>query len=764
MPTRQSLAGVPETVAEVAGQDLAGRRVFGLRDLSTLLPAALLLGSLLLTATLWGAGHRELLAASLVVILTQAMPGMVIWRFIRPRAGWWVEDIALGLPIGAALAVLSQVISVSISVTWLAAVISPAVGISLLAVPSSRARVLSAQCGRLPWLWGLLVAASCILPAVNAVKAFREPVRWSGWATPYVDLPYHLALSGELAHRFPPHYPQVAGEALYYHWFSHAWIAQVSNVSGTPLDVVLLRFMPALLAVAIPLATAVVAMRIGRLVWAGPLAAAIAFAIVQFDVWGFAGLSLPMAAPNSPTQGFGLLMLLPTIALLALRWRGEAGRGSFVVLLLLLVIAGGSKGSMLPVLVAGALVGSVMYVVHRSAQMRRILLDTVTAAVVLVLLARFLFGGGVGGTRLALFDPLVAVRGESFLGPDADITGLTLVSFLILAMLPIFLGAIAGLWVLLGRETCRDPIGWLLAGSALSGAGAIMILDHPGLGQYYFLYTAEAPLSILAGWGFALVLARMGRPVPVAAVGAATAVLGVAITRLVPGPIAESTTRHLTAWVALLVFGALAVVLAVAAAFVIDPSGTGRRNAAVGVLVGALTFAGLVPMVEGVAEPLPAAKFGVEREPGAVHSTEVRAARWIRDHSKPADIVMTNRHCRVGRGATCDHRRFYVAAYSERGVLLEGWAYTKKANALAAEGPGVSGSKVSFWDPELLALNDRFLVEPSSTDAQRLYHLGVRWVYLHRGARHADTLAPFAVERFRVGAVRVYELLDPTAE
>lgn len=729
-------------------------------DVSVLLPPALLLASVLQIATRWGAGHRELLAASFVVIVTQLLPGALIWRTVRPRDGWLIEDVALGLAIGAALAVPSQVVAVSLSTSWLAAALPLLAGGVLLTVPSTRSRLLSARSRPLPWWWGLAVALACALPVVNAVKAFRTPVRWTGWAEPYVDFPYHLALSGELSHRFPPHYPQVAGDTLYYHWFSHAWVAQVSNLAGVPLDVVLLRFMPALLAVTIPLATAAVAIRVARSVWAGPWAAAIAFAVVDFDVWGFARLATPMAGPMSPTQGFGILVLLPTIGLLVLRWRGDGARHSYWLLVPLLVIVGGAKGSMLPVLVVGTVVATAQAVLTRSRHVRRVVIDTATATVVLLVLIKYLFGGGVGGTRVSLLDPLVAARGEEFLGTDAGVSGLALVSFLGLALLPTYLGAVAGLRVLLGRDTRRDPAGWLLAGCSLAGAGAILVLDHPGFAQYYFLRTSEAALSLLAAWGLTCMLASVRAPLRVIALGAAAGVAGVLLAGRWPGSLEQSETRHLTAWAAVAVFCCVAGAAATAATIMFREPAPGRRRAAVAVLGVAFSVAGIVPMIESTPGTLPSASVSTERPRGGVHSSEVRAARWIRDHSEPGDVVMTNQHCRTGGGPTCDHRRFYLAAYSERSVLVEGWAYTKTSNALGAE-CGCSPNRLEFWDQELLGLNDGFLVEPSTSDAAQLYDMGVRWIYVDRHAPHAKSLMPTARQRFRSRWIRVYELREP---
>ena len=138
---------------------------------------------------------------------------------------------------------------------------------------------------------------------------------------------------------------------------------------------------------------------------------------------------------------------------------------------------------------------------------------------------------------------------------------------------------------------------------------------------------------------------------------------------------------------------------------------------------------------------------------------QVRAAHWIRDHSDVDDVVMTNRHCSVPRDDPadgCDSRRWLVAAYGERQMLLEGWTAVPKSAEIAPEGR--DSITVAYWKPELLALNDGFIANPSRAAARDLYERGVRWVYVENTRPHARTLEPFATERFRARGVRVYEL------
>lgn len=44
----------------------------------------------------FGTSVADLAVAALVVTATNLLPGVVLWRALRPRRGWWVEDLGLG--------------------------------------------------------------------------------------------------------------------------------------------------------------------------------------------------------------------------------------------------------------------------------------------------------------------------------------------------------------------------------------------------------------------------------------------------------------------------------------------------------------------------------------------------------------------------------------------------------------------------------------------------------------------------------------------
>jgi hypothetical protein len=96
----------------------------------------------------------------------------------------------------------------------------------------------------------------------------------------------------------------------------------------------------------------------------------------------------------------------------------------------------------------------------------------------------------------------------------------------------------------------------------------------------------------------------------------------------------------------------------------------------------------------------------------------VQAATWINDHSDSYDIVATNVHCRRPDAKNCDNRNFWIAAYTERRIVIEGWGYTELTNSsFAGE---VSNASIPTPDPERLKMNDAAFEHPSTQTVQRL--------------------------------------------
>jgi hypothetical protein len=143
---------------------------------------------------------------------------------------------------------------------------------------------------------------------------------------------------------------------------------------------------------------------------------------------------------------------------------------------------------------------------------------------------------------------------------------------------------------------------------------------------------------------------------------------------------------------------------------------------------------------------------------GGSTEAQAAAARWLKDNSNPSDLIATNAHCSIRRGETCDSRHFWIAALSERTLLVEGWAYTNHANRISVA-TGERYSQVPFWDKDLLAVNDAVFTSPSAATVERLRRFGVRWLFADRLAGEVSPeLMQYVQLRHATADVTIYEI------
>jgi hypothetical protein len=200
--------------------------------------------------------------------------------------------------------------------------------------------------------------------------------------------------------------------------------------------------------------------------------------------------------------------------------------------------------------------------------------------------------------------------------------------------------------------------------------------------------------------------------------------------------------------------GAVVVLLAVA---------TRRRPGMAGIVpagavlcVLGLSLSRQVHVVEEMTQPpdpfVPPHARGVMVGPGGF-----RAAAWLRDHSGVDDLVATNAHQRTPRGG--DNRAFWIAAESERHVLVEGWGYSPPVLS-GSRATGVSDTHAGFWDPALLAENDAAFTDPSNATVTRLARAeGVRWLFVDaRFPSRPRAMGQVADLRFRSGDYWIFEV------
>ncbi|MEV0202170.1 hypothetical protein [Nonomuraea sp. NPDC050691] len=701
------------------------------------------------------------------VVLCLALPGLLLVRALYGDSRTLAEELALGTTLGLAVE-LATYIAARAAGFPLLVLAWPAVTYAVfLAVPGLRRHWKGG--GLRPgapvwWSWALATLV-CYLVAKAAYSHFgAAPLTWPELAAYSDDTPFHLGLIGELKHHVPPMSPIVAGEPLFYHWFVYAHWAAASWITGVEPLVLLLRLgmLPVLAAFVV-----LVAM-LGRRVtdsWTGGALAATATLLVGAPrmflgslgtfTWG----GIHDAAWGSPTFAFGALLFVPAVLLLTelLRHRWY-DLGAWLVLGVLLLAVMGAKATYLPMLLVGLAVVAMIEGVRRRRLPWPVLTALLMTGACLVFAQLVLFGGRRQGLMVAPFSFMRTVW-QDLTGMPVNATP-TLLS--LAGVAAVYLLAWAVTWSpMLGLLTrprlfLRPDVA-LMLGIAAAGLGGMILLDHPGRSQIYFLWGSQPYLVIPAVFGVLVIMrrARVRRAWTLGAIGAGLAgayaiplLLGVSAP-LEPGRSDTVLLLPYLTLVAVVALGALAVVVTRSrlrgwALMIVALAAMGLPAAHHVRVISFLSGAGRAAVAS--AEPAPPAPPGV-----------LTAARWLRAHSSPDDLVATNVHCRWGLENPCDSRQFWVSALAERHMLVEGWAFTVK-NADSWQ-PGRLEQHQPFWARERLAANDAAFQAPSTATVQGLRdRYGVRWLFVDEqrpGVSRA--IGEFARFRYRSGAFAVYQ-------
>ncbi len=729
-------------------------------------------------AALYGVSVPDMVLFGLYVVLCVGLPGVLLLRLLYRGRRTLAEEVALGLALGYAVEVFAYVGARALGVPLLVLAWPAGTCLLFLAVPRLRRHwtVAPARRERAPawWSWFLALPAAYLL-AWSAVAFFRlNALSWPALGRSFPDMPFHLALVGELRHHLPPTVPMVAGEPLSYHWFVYAHLAAASWVTGVEPLVLLFRLgmFPVLAAFV------VLAGMTGRRItgsWAGAALTTAGTVLVATPslylggngafTWG----GVPDLMWASPTQTFGALMFAPVVLfLLDLLERRRRPAGHWALLGVFLVAVAGAKATYVPLLGAGLLAVAAAGAVRRRRPSGPVLAALGMTAACFLFAQFVLFDGARQALVVDPFSFMETVwREMTGAGDGTDPPPLS-----ILGMVAVFLlcwavtwGGISGL-LSRPRLLARPGVA-LTLGIGAAGVGAALLLGHPGRSQLFFLWGAYPYLAAVTALGI-VTLARRARQSRRATLCAAGT--GLAAAYLIPllcgvriplRPGTDDTVLYLPYVVLLVAILAAAAVLAV----------TSGRLRAWSLVVTALAVVGLPAVVharalwvvDGVVSSVVgggAATGGGLPPVAAPPPPEgaLDAGRWLRAHSAPGDLVATNAHCRWGREEPCDGRHFWVAALSERRVLVEGWTYTSRNTARWR--PELPALELPFWDARLLALNDAVFEAPTGEAVRELRERhGVRWLVAdeHRGGP-VPGLGAFATLRFRSGDYAVYRL------
>lgn len=700
------------------------------------------------------------------------LPGVVMWRLLVSRGTWTLlGDLACGTSLAYAVELGVYLVCAHAGhpdLAW----IWPVVPLVVSLHPRLRPLVWRAAAGPaapawMPWLLGGLTCYGVAVITRTNWNLF--PLEGNLAHSPYVDTPYHLALVGALSRHVPVDLPSVAGEPLYYHWFVHAELAASRHATGIEPLVLLTRLGPLPMMVVGILGVAALAQRLTGSYLTGGVAATLYAGVGSANLTkDFGTMAADSHVILSPTTVFATALLIATAAVTfeLLRPAGEAAHRLplWLVLAVLLGAISGAKGSLLPVLLGGYAAVLVMAAVF-SRRLHRAALGMLLIALAWFLLAQqVIYGGSAQGTEVKPFGlgDMIAVR--------FGLAGEGHVSFLLAAGVTlVYVGSkavqVAGVAGLFTREAWRDERAHFAVGCCTAAVGAVLAFNNAAYNQVYFLLVAPPLIAVASAWGFT----TLARRLPTA--DARRVVLTAALAGLVVGWVAKEVfadKTHPDGYSRTEFF--LPVVLALLACAVAAAAIGGATRAAHRRI--AITLAATVSIATLGAAPSAARVLRYLSTPGDQFRTSaadrydtigrdgIEAARWLRDHSEATDVVATNAHCTVpGSLATCDRRKTWIAAFTERQMLLEGWAYSSRS-ATEAEKQGVPVARVPFWHPEILRANDEAFRRPTAERIEVLHdRYDVRWMFADlRFGADVRALDEIAREVYRKGDYAIYQL------
>jgi hypothetical protein len=783
-----ALAERPDTAipAEPAGRLPLARRLAGYA------PFLLALLVVVFDLRYYGVSTGDLVKFAVYTLLANTLPGTLIWRAVRGRSSYLPMDLAFGTTTGFAVElpvymVCRQFLEPVAVVAW------PVVTILLfLAVPRLRG-YWRGNGRRLPLgvSWFAAVAFLFVLGTIS-MSVFR----WNSLSEPpadamNVDFPFQFALVGEFKHHVPLNTPWLTSSSLVYHWYVYAHGAAASWLTGIEPQVLIMRLIPLPMVAAFVLVVIALVHRLTRRWWPGALAVLLTVAGVAISPFAWTDRPAYIGIITdvlwiSPTQTYAALYFAAVVYVFAGIMRAEGADRRrpvpWIVLIVLLGALAGAKATFMPMVACGLLLAVALRLLVR----RSIGAEAVALAIALCWLAFAQFVLYRAGSQGVALDPLQTIKwtpiGQAVMGRQvaADrwtpIVGLTAASIIAMAF------GWAGMIGLLRREWRMNPVIHLMLGFAAAGAGGLWAFVHPGLSQSYFARSASPYLAILSAIGLsALLPAARKLPRRFVALAVGGSVLTAAALVVVQQTLGHDAPKAMGTWSlrhALLpygIFGLLMVVL-VAVALVVAWRLRYRRPYALGlavimVLATAVTsgLVGAKPLWKGLTSGDSQRLLSAPNNPVAIPVGAVEAARWLRDHSSPLDVVATNSHCRQEVGG-CDSRDFWLAAFSERQILIEGWSYTETSLEQGTVWDGLL-ARTTFWNQPLLAANDAVFYRPTAAEVSgftRANH--VKWLVAvahtqdpsviprnHRLTAN-PALGQYATERFHTGDVTVYQV------
>ena len=699
------------------------------------------------------------------VVLGVGLPGIVLWRLIGAYRRNLVEDCAAGFAVGTSAQLIVYLASASVGLqrwSWLWGPVVLAVG---LLDRDARARVWRRVEAPLAPVTAWLLAAACGLVLFTMFR--KGPDRYApAYTDPlvnYPDMSFHQALAASAKFDVPIEPLWVSGEPMKYQTFFHQVTAATSWATGINLTnlIYALAWLPLALA-----GCALVFVLTQRFLvkpdepqhsaatWAGPLAVVVAGVggtLQPLHDVALGGVAMSTSAYLSPTQNLGMMLALLLAVVSVDLLRKPSPRSRWVLLILIGLAASGAKATVLPL--AGCGFGLVfLYWLATKRPPRTALLGGLAMLAIFIGSVVAIFGGESSGLQIKFADLFMQLQPYALIRHG---TGVDRPAQLLSAAASLIAWGLAVVGVLFLRRFWRDPGTVFLAGAAIGGFVAALLTTQPGASEIYFYRTAFPFLAVLSCLGLARLIDRLGdhRGAVLVVVAAGLGVAACWAARVVSADL--SGVKGPLVWMLAALFVAA---LLVAVLWKLGRRGGSLLTAFCASLVAAcMVGATTLPLAGLVSEQASLVMYGKVGYGGPTKA-EADAARWLRRNSETDDMIATNAHCIIKRGEVCDSRHFWIAAVSERQVLVEGWGYTNRAHRISIS-TGINPSLLPYWNRELLAANDAAFTAPSEAVIDRLRRLGVRWLYAdNRAGEVSPKLKDFVRLRHATLDATVYEI------
>lgn len=437
------------------------------------------------------------------VLALQTLAGVVVWGWVRgrkPDVGA-VEYIGMGLALGSFIAMLTGVVLDRFLPGGWGWAAPSAVALVLIVVEfirrgSGAVRVVDgAQGRRISWpvTAGVVIGSGLGLAAV-VFNLARYPLVWSGVRGSYhPDMLFFEGLANSVAQFGPADSIFMVGADIRYHWFSYAWVGQLTQSLDLAPFVSLTRILPFVAVVATASIAASWTARYTKAGWAPALAA------VLIASGGFVGAAYGAILNfDSPSQSMTTVWVIALAFVVVEYLAGHLGQRALWLVGLLSVACVGGKASSAIVILGAMGVAAGIGLIRRAMWARRAMLAFIIGSVpAAVAYAVVLVGSASSGElKFLTWD----FRASAVQGLDLSTSHFGIAfgtASLLIAVAPRWAG-IVGLW--LRPATRWEPMSAFGIGLIVMGLLPIVLVSQ-GVNELWFALAASAPLAVISAVG-----------------------------------------------------------------------------------------------------------------------------------------------------------------------------------------------------------------------------------------------------------------------